>query len=333
MEKACHSAGAARSTDSRAASAESMVLELLARYGCSAILYVAAIFKAHQLLTDPALGVIYGSRWVDAALVEYELFLGAWLLTGVAARRGRQVALVTFIGFACYSFYLGISGAASCGCFGTVRVSPWWSFTLDMWLVLLLASSTSAATHTLFGSPHRFIRWSRLRMASAIAVLVIVTAIPLLSIAAWHPVVPSASGVSLGHGNLVILEPEKWIGNLFPLDQSIEMADPGRLRGGSWVLVFYHRDCPKCRLALASYERLAQHYKDVGTGVDIALIEVPSFARGEHIASRLCQIGRLSASKEWIIKTPAEVRVTDGEVTGATSDEDTFLYNTILRID
>jgi len=54
------------------------------RFVCAGILLVAAGFKGYQLVTDPALGTLYGSAWLQFLLVEYEVLLASWLLSGVA---------------------------------------------------------------------------------------------------------------------------------------------------------------------------------------------------------------------------------------------------------
>src|SRR5439155_13076565 len=53
-----------------------------------------------------------------------------WLLT-----------FLTFIAFAIVSTHLGIRGVASCGCFGTIRTSPWTAFSIDLIAVFVLLLS------------------------------------------------------------------------------------------------------------------------------------------------------------------------------------------------
>jgi hypothetical protein len=55
----------------------------VARFGSFVLLFFAAALKADQLFTDPALGVLYGSHWVEAGIVDYEFLLSIWLLSGV----------------------------------------------------------------------------------------------------------------------------------------------------------------------------------------------------------------------------------------------------------
>ena len=49
-----------------------------------------------------------------------------------------MAAVITFTAFAAVSFYLGIIGQASCGCFGTIQASPWTAFGVDVGALVLL---------------------------------------------------------------------------------------------------------------------------------------------------------------------------------------------------
>lgn len=282
---------------------------VFARYGCAALLLVAALLKAQLLFTDPALGVTHGWRWLQAGLVEYELLLAAWLLCGVGLHWGRRIALVTFVGFGCYAFFRGVSGEASCGCYGRVAVSPWWSFGMDAALALSLLVWKPPRGKANGGPAHGRIHFTIPACLALVAALA-VFAIPLLLIADWHP----------GSGSFLLLQPEEWIGKPFPLVDDIDVAEGEQLTQGPWILVFYHHDCPKCRQALRRYQRLAEQLQRRGDGTKIAWIEVPPYGPEDGLSAGLCRRGRLSERKEWIMATPAEVRMRDGLVTAATSE-------------
>lgn len=87
----------------------------------------------------------FAQPWVQLLVAEWELLLGAWLLSGVSARMSWLAALVTFGAFAAVSGYFGWVGVASCGCLGAVQTNPWWMFGADVTAVALLAVSRPKA--------------------------------------------------------------------------------------------------------------------------------------------------------------------------------------------
>jgi hypothetical protein len=70
-------------------------------------LLAAACLKGQELLTGPvAQTILPTSPWFHAALIEGELLLGLWLLSGGYARAAWGAALVFFSALACASLYL-----------------------------------------------------------------------------------------------------------------------------------------------------------------------------------------------------------------------------------
>ena len=104
------------------------------------LLILAAILKGHQLATEPVPGTdIFESRWLLIAAVELELVFGFWLLAGHRPRATWWAALTCFGVFAIVSAFKTITGAESCGCFGRVVVSPWYTLALDVGAIAALA--------------------------------------------------------------------------------------------------------------------------------------------------------------------------------------------------
>jgi hypothetical protein len=80
------------------------------------VLLTAAAFKGYQLATEPALeNGVFTSRWFLMGLVEFELLLGIWLLSGWSQRWSGCAAIGAFAGFGCYALYNVLVGADSCG--------------------------------------------------------------------------------------------------------------------------------------------------------------------------------------------------------------------------
>ncbi|MBY0231244.1 MAG: hypothetical protein K2W96_18335, partial [Gemmataceae bacterium] len=120
----------ARSQDRKIARAASALV------GC--LLMVAAALKAWGLNVSPfAQHGWLSSAPVQLAAVAWEAALGVWLLWGGAA--AWSLAVLTFLAFAGVSLHLGMIGQASCGCFGSVKASPWAAFGVDVAALALLA--------------------------------------------------------------------------------------------------------------------------------------------------------------------------------------------------
>lgn len=112
------------------------------RIGLGLLLLTAAGLKLYGLSASalPLVGWFAQPR-VQLLTAEWELILGAWLLSGVYSRLSWLTALTTFVAFAGVSGYLGWVGVASCGCLGAIKANPWWAFGVDVVAVLLLATS------------------------------------------------------------------------------------------------------------------------------------------------------------------------------------------------
>lgn len=76
---------------------------------------------SYQLLSTG--GVEFVSHW----LPPFELFLGLWLLTGIALRYSALVTSLLLAGFFAVQFHVFLQGKEiSCGCFGPgERLGPW----------------------------------------------------------------------------------------------------------------------------------------------------------------------------------------------------------------
>jgi hypothetical protein len=282
----------------------------VARLGCATLLFAAAVLKVYQLATDPALGVLYGFRWLQVGLVQYEYVLAVWMLSGLFGIYCRNVALLTFTGFACVAAYLGLTDAESCGCFGQVHVNPWFMLGIDVVAVLSISRwlprvSQGATWNSAFPGP--------------IVGAVFVAGLAAPAIAAIAPYQFTATGGATDE-EIVLLEPEKWIGGRFPLFHEIDIGP--RLARGSWVIVLFQHTCSHCQAILPRYEQLAKLHADGPGAFRIALIEVPPHDPNEPSPSALCELGRLNGEKEWFVATPAEILLRDGQVVDARTSDD-----------
>jgi hypothetical protein len=103
------------------------------------LLLAASGLKLYGLRTGPVSPqAIFGTTVFQVGLIEFEVFLGLWLLWGKQPIGAWGLAVVGFCGFAGVSFYQGLLGQASCGCFGKLLVNPWVAFGIDLAVLVAL---------------------------------------------------------------------------------------------------------------------------------------------------------------------------------------------------
>lgn len=78
--------------------------------------------------------------WLDPVIVLYEAALGLGLMFANRPAGLWLVAVVTFSIFVMLNLYGILVGQASCGCFGSIAVSPWNALVLDVLALALLAA-------------------------------------------------------------------------------------------------------------------------------------------------------------------------------------------------
>lgn len=103
------------------------------------LLLAAAGLKLNGLAVDPVgrMG-LFSLPAFQIAVIEFELFLAAWLLWGRQPLGSWATAIGIFTAFAAVSAYQGWIGRASCSCFGKLSVSPWYAFGIDITVLLSL---------------------------------------------------------------------------------------------------------------------------------------------------------------------------------------------------
>jgi hypothetical protein len=302
-----------------------IVLEVL-----GVLLLTAAVLKGHELLTVPAVNKdLWSWRPFLILLVELELALGIWLLSGLFKRLAWLAGLLCFGLFCCVTLYRGLTGAASCGCFGTVHVNPWITLlAVDLPALLALAlfrpPSAFAAPLSILRSLPSAATLGRSSIRRAIAELIgpvpslrrfaATAALGLAILGVTTPIL-ALNKPAVATSTYEVLEPETWIGEELPILGHIDIGE--KLRSGTWLLLFYHHDCPDCRRAILQYERMARDLAGNEGFLHIALIEVPPYGHTPSSTGSTCLHGRLGDVKEWFVTTPATVLAYDGTVTAA----------------
>jgi hypothetical protein len=125
-----------------------------------------------------------------------------------------------------------------------------------------------------------------------------------------------------------VLEPKTWIGKELPILEYIDIGE--KLKTGTWLLLFYHHDCPDCQRAIPQYEQMARSMPACGDFPRIALIEVPPYGPAPACSNSPCIHGRLADVKEWFITTPTVALLIEGQGK-AVWEQETPDFDSILR--
>lgn len=277
------------------------------RWVVGLLLISAAVLKAFQLVADPSAALLtpFGD-WLLPIQIGLELGIGLLVLSGLYWDRLRWFALILFAAFAVYSLNLAIGGTTSCGCFGPVEVNPWWTLLVDASIVLgLLFAVRHSHTAPFWHVPV----WLH-RHTVAIIIVVTVVSITLLIRHAGSRIA-TASSLLTRAGDIVVLEPETWIGKPLPIVDAVDLD----LSQGRWIVLLHRHDCSDCREAIPRYEELAFDQA-------VALIEVPPFGESEKVSHGWAIRGQLSNNHEWFVPTPVEIQLQDGVVVAVNNGHD-----------
>jgi hypothetical protein len=298
-----------------------------------ALLLVAAALKTHQLATEPIAGNgLLESRWFLAAVVQFEILLGFWLISGVFPCAAWWVALLTFGAFTVVAAAKGIAGEPSCGCFGRVETSPWLTLTIDVAAVLALscavprpapgrkASMAVAAPFcNSWNAPSPTVEISRSHVWFLGLWLTTAAGLGFFSVRGAASVPMAAIGQRVG--DVILVQPDQMIGQRFELGRFTDIGQ--QLAQGRWLVVFYNARCPEC-------ERLKEYWSTSWAEIrgqgNTAFISVPPDLTGTTPALHGVRWGALDSGIDWFIQTPLVVAIQDNRVvearTGATEGID-----------
>ena len=140
------------------------------------------------------------------------------------------------------------------------------------------------------------------------------------------PAALSDTGSIVGDGKVVVLEPQKWIGKQFPLIGYIDIGH--QLEEGSWTVLLFHHDCPKCQEALSYLRQLARE-SVLREPLRLALAELPPYDPAVRDASSddVPYVGgKLNDSKNWFVEAPLILSLRNGKVVGVMRYEDVMIF-------
>jgi hypothetical protein len=271
---------------------------------------LAAALKAYHLASTPTLETsLFTSRAFGIFHVEFELVFALWLWSGAFRRWARLAAIGVFTLYLTVSAYQYLSGAASCGCFGRFELNPFWPGLFDLIAITALIICRPPQLSVAGPGPNSL----RIRVLTSAAALSGLAA--AIWMANYTPATLAADGNIAGDDKTVLLEPEKWIGQRFPLLVHIDIGH--ELANGEWEVILYHRDCPLCARLISQKEEEAEDSIAGSRRRRIAFVEVPvqgSTQKELAFGSNFCERGRLSADRSWFVKTPVTIAIEDGVV-------------------
>jgi len=306
-------------------SASNILLKLL-----GVLLLTGAALKGWQLLTEPmANNDIWSYRPFLILTVEFELALGIWLLSGLFKKAGWLATLSCFSLFSLITLYKGLSGAESCGCFGSVHVNPWITlFAIDVpAIVALVVFHPKELKLSHIMKPFKLLKPvpSMPRLSTIILIGFMVLSITTIILA--------FNGPSKSTFEYEVLELETWIGKRLPILEHIDISK--QLERCSWVVVLYNYDCPDCVETIPKYKQMARDLAGNENLLQIALIEIPPYSTKIICEESSYNLGRLSDTKEWFIDTPTIVMLENNVVSTIWEGQSLYfdvIYNSIAML-
>ncbi len=280
-------------------SASNIVLKLL-----GLLLLTGAVLKGWQLLTEPmANSDIWTNRAFLIVTVQFEIALGIWLLSGLFKKAAWLAVISCFSLFSFITLYKGLTGAASCGCFGSIHVNPWITLAcIDLPAVAALAIFRPKNLD--FRRPLAFFtpRPGVIRFA---AVLLLG-----LNAACVSTVILVLNEPALVTSRYEVLEPTEWPGKQLPILDHIDIKD--KLSEDNWLILLYHHDCYDCVEVIAKVEHMYRELDDNDDCLQLAIVAVRLFDTAPLKTN--CCPGQLAETKEWFVTTPAIALLENGKV-------------------
>ena len=283
------------------------------------VLFVAATLKALQLATEPVPGTsIFGARWFLMAVVEFEFLFGACLAANVWPRPAWVASLVCFAAFTCVSLFKAITGNSSCGCFGSIEVNPWYTLGLDISVLLSLLRyrppEPSFLVRGVYAGTSRG-QAASVKRVSVVLVTWLLLGTPMAFLmGSYSDTILTAQGRILGEGRIIVLRPELWVGQMFPLLSHLEIDET--LSGGVWLALLYMNGCSECDAAVASYEALSRDFCGHPGCPRIALIECDPAEHQDRSSLSVSKAvrGALNDTWEWRVSKPQVLLIENGKV-------------------
>ncbi len=322
------------------------------RCALAVLLLTSSALKCWQLATEPVIGTsLLDSRWLLMATVEFELFFGIWLLSGNLPKLTWAAAVTCFGLFTCVSLYKALSGYASCGCFGSVQVNPWYTTTLDLAIVLsllywrphLLPSLSGRGAggegadwrlRTLATSPGEgkgegmillspFGRAGGGEGEDRFPAFLTPHSSFIIPVALWLLLSLPAAYAMGSYTDTTLSDAGEIVGDgkTVVLEPEkwvgkrfplLDYIDIGnKLSEGSWIVVLHRQGCPRCRELLDYFQQNRKQF-GIGQGISMAIVEMSTSSQTP--SSDWHEVGAIRGDYLWFLANPIALHLRDGVV-------------------
>ena len=286
---------------------------LLLRCCAAAILVLAACLKSFSPYRSASLVSSFDiPPMLLVLMVPFELLLG-WALLFFPSRKTFLFATTVFAAFATFSLVRALYGFESCGCFGTLVVNPWITFSLDVILAIMLFQASRLEVEAL-GMAARI-------PVALFTLLLVGVPLTVLAFRTSPRMMSDLDELGLASSNgVIILEPNEWVGKPLPI-QSLLTGTPSQedMMADEWIVVLYHHDCVKCEALIPLY--FTGSTKETGES-KILLVEVPplgDLSWADEFKSRAAY-ATLPSDRDWFVRTPVEITMQNGEVVNVSNE-------------
>ncbi len=275
------------------------------------VFFTAAAFKAFALFehSQPTfLSPLFQTRISRGLLAQIELAIATWLAIGGWSHARLISALIFLAALSAVATYDAAHSYPSCGCFGSLKISPLITLTFDVLAILALVATRPRSHRLAFTPP------SRRRRAIA-GGFFLVSSMFIWVACAYSPHTQSQAGSlpSNASDDVIVLTPQLWINQSWPLFADVDQSTA--LRRGRWLILMYHYDCDSCIRAIANYRAIGRF--SISNRPNIAFIAIPPDAPVDEdpvpASSNYLRL-KLTSEHEWFATTPLALYLENGLV-------------------
>lgn len=270
----------------------------------SAVLLFASYFKIEHVLTKPIITEgFWESREFYIIQIPLVTGLAIWLVCGIFRKAGWLLGVLAFLVFCADTIYKLASGAASCGCFGTVEVDPKVTlFAINIPMLILLLVFRPKGEKLL---PPPWPKFDHFVGCALPTFLLLGTIVGVT----WH------YEPAMVTEDYQVVDEQGWVGQRLPM---LDYIDVGyEMEEGLWVVLFYHWDCPECREAIPVYNEFNEMLMGNEQAIRFAFVEIPPYGTPENDPipeDTNCLLGKLDERKKWYAGSPVLFVIQDGIV-------------------